>query len=209
MPRKASPSRVKNKKNEILSEAWEIFRKNGFRKTTIVEIGNEIGQSQANIYYYFKNGKDEIYVECLLKELDKLKDKYIEISSNTSPIEDKVIELLSLRLKFFYKNIIDDQLLDLNLKKVPHDLKKQLFDFIELEAKTIQSVLEKAKQKGEMDPPNIHQTTEILIHISKGIRYGNKFKYLLTQQKPVINEMLTELERSIRTLFKKWKKSTS
>ncbi|UYP44519.1 hypothetical protein NEF87_000804 [Candidatus Lokiarchaeum ossiferum] len=201
MPRKPSPTRIENKKNEIISAAWGIFRKNGYKKTTIVEIGNEIGQSQANIYYYFKNGKEQIYVECLLNELSKLRLKYEEIFSKRSPIKEKLIELFSLRLNFFHENIITEQLSDLNLKRVLPELKEKLFKILKLEREMIQSVLEDAKQNGEINSPDTHQTTEMLIHISQGIRFEYKFKYLLTQQKPQLDNMLAELRQALHILF--------
>lgn len=206
MLNKASLSRVENKKKEIITAAWKIFRKYGYKKATIVEIGNEIGQSQASIYYYFKN-KEEIYISGFLNEMEQLIVKYDEIKSKKLPIAEKIIKLLSLRLKYFYENIIMQQLADLNLNKVSQNLKSRIFINLELEQKTIKNLLDEAKRNGEIDPPDPAQTTKILIHISQGIRFGTKFKFLLSQQKPQLDDMLVELEEIVHSLFEKWEKN--
>jgi len=188
------------RRQEIIRTAKQVFKKFGFKKTAIIDIGAEIGLNQASIYYYFQN-KEEIFAECLIDELDLLKAELKVILASDEPIEEKICKIFSMRFRLFQENVILQESYEINYEKVPERLKNQLLMVNKQEHTIIQSLLKNAIEKGEISVKNPEKFTNILIHISQGIRFGNKFNYVLTNKKPVLEENLKEIENTIYGLF--------
>ncbi|HAA33995.1 MAG TPA: TetR/AcrR family transcriptional regulator, partial [Firmicutes bacterium] len=55
---------AKNKRDEILVQAANLFRKKGFSGTSMQDIARDVGILKGSIYYYF-NSKNEIFREVL------------------------------------------------------------------------------------------------------------------------------------------------
>jgi len=53
------------KRQAILDTAYQLFRTQGFDKTSISQITAEVGGSKATIYSHF-HSKEELFVECML-----------------------------------------------------------------------------------------------------------------------------------------------
>ncbi len=54
-------------KNRIIEEAQGIFKKYGFRKSTMDEIATAAGKGKSTLYHYFKS-KDEVFAAVIEKE---------------------------------------------------------------------------------------------------------------------------------------------
>ena len=110
-------------RKQIIQTAGQIFRRYGFRKTTMDEIAKALNMGKSSIYYYFKS-KESIFEAVALHEANVLRNKLTTaIKSVESPIE-KMKQYVFVRMKSFenlsnYYNSIFDR--DLN-----H------FDFIEM-----------------------------------------------------------------------------
>ena len=52
------------KRAELVEIAGRQFKNNGFRATTLAEIGHKAGLDRATVYYYF-GSKEELFRECL------------------------------------------------------------------------------------------------------------------------------------------------
>jgi len=48
----------------IVDAAWELFKENGFERTTMSEISERVGGSKATLYSYFKS-KDELFAAAM------------------------------------------------------------------------------------------------------------------------------------------------
>ncbi|HEX8989883.1 MAG TPA: TetR/AcrR family transcriptional regulator [Rhodocyclaceae bacterium] len=59
------------KRQHILDTAYEIFRRNGFEKTTMSEITAAAGGSKATLYNYFPS-KEELFLACMVDITDHL-----------------------------------------------------------------------------------------------------------------------------------------
>ncbi len=58
-----------NKKEQILKVASTVFAKYGFNKTTLDDIGEQVGMKKNSLYHYFAN-KEDIFLEII--EMDAL-----------------------------------------------------------------------------------------------------------------------------------------
>jgi len=56
---------------QILAAAQQVFKKWGFRKTTMEDIAREAGKGKATLYYYFKS-KDEVFNAVIKRETDDI-----------------------------------------------------------------------------------------------------------------------------------------
>src|SRR3546814_5940560 len=57
------------KRAELVEIAGRQFKNNGFRATTLAEIGHKAGLDRATVYYYF-GSKEELFRECLRVGVD-------------------------------------------------------------------------------------------------------------------------------------------
>ncbi|MDE2301223.1 MAG: TetR family transcriptional regulator [Sphingomonadales bacterium] len=57
------------KRAELIEIAGRQFKANGFKATTLAEIGHKAGLDRATVYYYF-GSKEELFRECLREGVD-------------------------------------------------------------------------------------------------------------------------------------------
>ena len=57
------------KRAELVEIAGRQFKANGFKSTTLAEIGHKAGLDRATVYYYFAS-KEELFRECLREGVD-------------------------------------------------------------------------------------------------------------------------------------------
>lgn len=62
------------RRRAIVDAAWELFKTNGFERTTMSEISERVGGSKATLYSYFKS-KDELFAaameQAVLERIDE------------------------------------------------------------------------------------------------------------------------------------------
>jgi AcrR family transcriptional regulator len=58
--------RVKSeeKRREIVAKAWELFKENGFERTTMSDISDRVGGSKATLYSYY-DSKEQLFAAAL------------------------------------------------------------------------------------------------------------------------------------------------
>ena len=90
---------AKNKRDEILVQAANLFRKKGFSGTSMQDIARDVGILKGSIYYYF-NSKNEIFREVLIKGISPvLKNAEFIMAKDLSPAE-KLRELLRSHIDY-------------------------------------------------------------------------------------------------------------
>jgi AcrR family transcriptional regulator len=72
------------KRQAILETAYQLFRTQGFDKTSISEITAQVGGSKATIYSHF-HSKEELFVECIMAAVENyLSDTLKELDASQS-----------------------------------------------------------------------------------------------------------------------------
>ncbi|SMH35527.1 transcriptional regulator, TetR family [Rathayibacter oskolensis] len=86
MPSKGSYAKGVAKREEILQTALEVFSRQGYRRTSLREISEAVGLTQAGLLHYF-DSKEELFAEVLRKrdetdranyDIDQTGDRAIE-----------------------------------------------------------------------------------------------------------------------------------
>jgi AcrR family transcriptional regulator len=103
-------------RKKIIITAGQIFRRFGFKKTTMDEVARALKMGKSSIYYYFRS-KEEIFEAVVLYEANILRNELTTaIKSVESPI-GKMEKYVLVRMKAFeklsnYYNAIFDKNLD-------------------------------------------------------------------------------------------------
>lgn len=58
------------RREAIMAAAWEVFKANGFERTSMSEISNRVGGSKATLYSYFKS-KEELFAATLESAMEE------------------------------------------------------------------------------------------------------------------------------------------
>jgi AcrR family transcriptional regulator len=82
------------KRFEILKSAAAVFRRRGYYGASVEEIASALNMTKGNLYYYFKN-KEEILFVCHDYALDIILEHLNEVETSTDPADTKVHRLVT------------------------------------------------------------------------------------------------------------------
>ena len=86
-------------REEILSNARELFERFGFKKTTMEDIARQVGKSKSALYYYYKT-KEDIFEAVVLQD--------IEATQIVATEAIKKEESASKKFQVFFTTILKD-----------------------------------------------------------------------------------------------------
>lgn len=93
---------MKNRRNDIIIAARDLIMHYGIKKTNVEDIAEATGMSKASLYHYF-NSKEEICLDVILEESNKLKEKIKKSIDQKKDTKEKLIEYFFFRLKHFWQ----------------------------------------------------------------------------------------------------------
>lgn len=80
-------------KNQMLQAAERVICRRGYGATTMDEIAREAEFSKATLYKYFRN-KGEILLELILKHVEEIRQRIVEIQQSKIEPEEKLKEMI-------------------------------------------------------------------------------------------------------------------
>jgi len=103
-------------REEILEAAKRVFFANGYLSTTMETIAAEAEFSLATVYKFF-GSKENLFMEILLEELERMEGQLDEISNRKEPVRARICEYFNARMELFWKNpamlgLIEDVLMN-------------------------------------------------------------------------------------------------
>src|SRR6201996_6699128 len=75
---------------EIIDTARELFKKSGFKKTTMGDIARSMGKAKSSLYYYYPS-KEDIFEAVLYEEMDELLDQIRQSIRDARTSKEKLI----------------------------------------------------------------------------------------------------------------------
>lgn len=100
-------ARPKNKENDILTAAVEVFMEKGFSETSIQDIANHAGIGKGTVYDYFKS-KDELFVQAIKYDASKIFVQVVEKIPQKIPQNElflnKLMNFIELMQDAFLQN---------------------------------------------------------------------------------------------------------
>jgi AcrR family transcriptional regulator len=82
---------------DIIDTARTLFKKTGFKKTTMGDIARSLGKAKSSLYYYYPS-KEDIFEAVLYSEMDELLDQIHKSIRNATSSKEKLIIYCRCRL---------------------------------------------------------------------------------------------------------------
>jgi len=82
---------------EIVDTARVLFRKSGFKKTTMGDIARSLGKAKSSLYYYYPS-KEDIFEAVIYAEMDELLDEIHQAISEATSSKGKLTAYCRCRL---------------------------------------------------------------------------------------------------------------
>jgi AcrR family transcriptional regulator len=82
---------------DIIDTARTLFKKTGFKKTTMGDIARSLGKAKSSLYYYYPS-KEDIFEAVLHAEMDELLDQIHQSIGQASTSKEKLINYCRCRL---------------------------------------------------------------------------------------------------------------
>jgi AcrR family transcriptional regulator len=79
-------------KSDILQKAEELFFTRGYQGVTLQDIATDLGIKPASLYYHFKDGKEEIYLEVVKSRVQTYKAAIESIAFKETSLEKILLE---------------------------------------------------------------------------------------------------------------------
>jgi AcrR family transcriptional regulator len=138
---------VEESRNRIVEAATKLFRRNGFHRTVIKDIAQELGVSQGHIYQYISK-KEDILVLILDRAVQDYKEKLFDIPAGDGTPVDRI----RAAMRSYYlildghhekTNVLYNQVSNLD----PSD--RKIFDQVEREVSELfQSLIDEGIEQG-------------------------------------------------------------
>lgn len=196
----ARPTKIDEKRKELLAKAVTCFTRYGYSKTTLDDVAKETGINKASLYHYFKN-KDELFLQVLLQVsaggIEALKEKAQKVKQPQKQLVFYFTERLHYYLQIVRLNSLD--------KSALFNLQGQ-FDAVYQPVRQ-QEIAWIATVVRQMNPAfSLAQATQhaqILLDTADAIKHNAVFTgNLLNGEEQAINDSKKQITQTITLLLK-------
>ena len=186
-------------KSEIIVIAQEIFKRYGYKKTTLKDIGEAVGLDKTSLYHYFKN-KEDLFIEVLLLNFQRYKDQFTTISQPLS-VQEQVYLFFEYHLKFFLKNSLFSHLISLDFKLLSKNILSRIVEVREFEYQFFSNLIEEGISNGEIRNLNTKQIVTTFFHLLEGLKRNITSNRLILKEEPDLKLILADIRSSIALFF--------
>lgn len=159
---------------DILDTARSLFKKSGFKKTTMGDIARSLGKAKSSLYYYYP-GKEDIFEAVLHAEMDELLDQINQSIRHATTSKEKLIiycrcRLIKLNELCNLSDALKSEIGELHeLHCIMTDLKRQ-FDTTHVEL--VRQILAEGVANGEfkkLNDQNIELVAYLMVSAFRGL----------------------------------------
>ncbi|ETW93329.1 MAG: hypothetical protein ETSY1_39720 [Candidatus Entotheonella factor] len=97
--RKTAPA----KEQEIIAAAASLFKKKGYRATTLEDIAAAVGMLKGSLYYYIRS-KEELLYLVVRDPIRQAYNKLEEIVNSDDPVTDKITQAIANHITIFHQH---------------------------------------------------------------------------------------------------------
>jgi AcrR family transcriptional regulator len=179
------------RRNEIIDKAAMLFEKNGYNKTTIIDILREVNIAKGTFYYYFKS-KEEV--------MDAILDRYMEIGleraeavkgrKDLSPTEKLLHVILALRMGRPDSGVIEE--LHNPENALMHQ--KSLSGIVSGITPVMTEIVNEGIAAGEFATPFPAQTVQIMLAASMTLLDEGIFSFTKEEQLLILQAIIHSFE---------------
>jgi AcrR family transcriptional regulator len=194
-----------NTKERIILASHTLFTRFGYSKTTMEDIGNEVGLNQASLYHHFRNGKEEIFLNVILNQVSKLREAFQAALQDAKGLERKLVVSYTAKFKFLKEDTLMSQVINLDFKKLPPDTKKRMQEVMQeirsIEEKLVVAILQEAIDNKEIPKIDTQKTAQVIIQLTEGIRFTQLRDLMLSDREQSMKKIQEQLELSFSLLI--------
>jgi AcrR family transcriptional regulator len=156
---------------DIIETARTLFKKSGFKKTTMGDIAGSLGKAKSSLYYYYQS-KEEIFEAVLYAEMNEWLEQIHEAIRGARSSKQKLIIYCRCRLNklnelYNLSDVLKTEIAELHC--IMPDLKSK-FDTSHVEL--VKEILEEGVNNGEfkkIDPDNIELVAYLMVSSFRGL----------------------------------------
>lgn len=156
---------------DIIDTARALFKRSGFKKTTMEDIARSMGKAKSSLYYYYPS-KEDIFEAVIYAEMNELLDQIRLAISKASTSKGKLTAYCRCRLEKLNQlcNLSDalkSEITELDCVMSPL---KQQFDTTHVEL--VKSILQEGIQNGEfkkINEDNIELIAYLMVSSFRGL----------------------------------------
>ncbi len=164
----------KDKRQEIVETAAQVFLRHGFRKTTLDDIAEAAHLQKSSLYHYFNN-KDELFREIVKHVHGQLLDTLSAAMPGMRPIRDELETYLDV-LRAEIERLHPHKALFLEeaglLLPLAHDM---IIQFEERLRRMLKSRIELAVADGELKPCPVDELTVVISYFLERVFKAREF----------------------------------
>lgn len=113
--------RTDERRQAIVAAAWEVFRENGFERTTMSDISERVGGSKATLYGYFQS-KDELFAAALEAVIGETAPRVFAGLWDEGDIETRLLEFGHI----YMKARMQDEMIDIERALIAEGARSEL-----------------------------------------------------------------------------------
>lgn len=165
---KKIPQKQRRKRDRIINHARKVFRRYGYKKTTMNDIAREMRMGKSSLYYYFES-KTEIYNAVVLYEATIYRKMVMaSLNENESPYD---------KLKSYVMNRLQTDEVLPNFHQAINDPNLRNMDFVRRlnalydkeEFRLFQNILQSGIETGYFEIPDIKNSAVGIVTAMRGI----------------------------------------
>ena len=175
-----------DKKQMILKAASACFSKYGYEKTTLDEIGQQVGLTKTSLYYYYEN-KETIFSNVIYLEMDEYLSKLHTKLEATHNCREKILTYLREKILYMQKLLNLHSLTIETLSNVQPFFFELFQNVKQKEVDFINDILVSCQQEGILKDCNTKRVSQSILNIldamrieaiiGKDYRYPNQIDY--------------------------------
>lgn len=170
---------AKGRREEILAAAARCLAQHGYAKTTMEDVGREVGLNKASLYYYFKS-KEHLVSEVIGSEsaeyMQALKGQVERVSGCANKITTYLVE----RFRAFQRVVNLHNLSVQDMRRVGPQMKKLFAAVKHQELKYLGSILRHCVDRGEIRACDTDRLAAAILTVAEGF----KMEHLVSPDTP-------------------------
>ncbi|MFX1500676.1 MAG: TetR/AcrR family transcriptional regulator [Promethearchaeota archaeon] len=160
--------RIEQKKR-IINAARQCFARYGYEKTTMEDIGRQVGLNKTSLYHYF-NSKEKIFSMVILQERTEYFEAIQLKLKNIKKCSEIILTFLKERLLFFAKVPTLASLTIETIRKTHHIFKEQNNFVHKVEIEFLSKIIEDCIENGQFKECDSYQVAQSIITIADALK---------------------------------------
>lgn len=149
-------------RDEILRVSADLFRKKGYRGTSLQEVADHFGVRRPAIYYWFKS-KSDILLEIHQRFMEMSTAQLNEILEMDIDPHERLVRIMSGRIDMFSSNMADLAVYIENESELPESALVQVREVKKSYLRTVEQIYREGVEKGVFVDVDPHIAASIIL----------------------------------------------